>query len=385
MDPTQQLWLASSSLSREHVLRSVLPHAKHVSALLLSCLSLTLTPATTAEGGSGTFEETRRIPRVVRASDITDLDLVQLVSATGPNLRQFVIRVSGQITTPRVIAEVCKSPKLELLHAELGNVDLDCSMLASLKSLTSLRLRRDELGISLNGGKMQLLNLHCLGECNELLRLSLSLDTHLEQLPLQICGLEKLRSLEVDRCSSLDHIPGCISQLTSLEALSLSGSSSLRSLPSEIRWLSQLVSLNLDFCTQMASIPSGIGSLSNLRTLSMEGGYSISDDSVPLEIGMCSSLQSLVLADTHILSLPKLGKKLASCCNLRVIYLDHNDDLEVESYPEEIMALPKLQLLSLRKYERQSWSVVSTRNLAMMQRKATQLQIQHGRQLQIIF
>ena len=385
MDAMQQIWLASSSLSSSHVMRSILPHAAHVRALLISCLSLTLTPASTpAEDGGAIEEDLSRLPRVVRASDITDGDLVQLIHAMGPSLRQFMIRVSGQITTPRVIAEACKVPSLEVLHAELGNIDLDCSMMAPLKCLTSLRLRRDELSLSLDSSNMRLLNLHRLAECTELMRLSLGLDTHLEQLPLQIFALDKLRILEVDRCSSLDRIPSCVSQLTSLETLSLSGSSSLHSLPPEMKSLAQLVSLNLDFCTQMASLPPAIGNLSNLRVLSMEGGYAIFDDGVPCEIGLCSSLQSLVLADTHILSLPKLGKKLASCMNLRVLYLDHNDDLQVESYPKEIMALPKLDTLSLRKYERQSWSAVSTRNIARMQEEATQLRLQHGRHLQII-
>lgn len=381
LSDSNQLSLASSSLSREHVMRSLLPHALHVRALLLSCLSLTLTPASP---DNATDEESSRPPRIVRASDILESDLVKLIRAMRQNLRQFMIRVSGQITTPGLLAEVCQARDLELLHAELGNVELDCSMMAPLRSLTSLRLRRDELSLSLNEGSMKLLNLHRLAECTDLTRLSLGLDANLEQLPAQIFNLYKLRTLEVDRCSKMDKLPAGISQLTSLETLSLAGSSSLPSLPPEMKSLVQLVSLNLDFCTKMSSLPTEIGSLSNLRMLSMEGGYAIFDDGVPFEIGMCSNLQSLVLADTHILSLPKLGRKLASCINLRVLYLDHNDDLQVESYPSELMALPKLTTLSMRKYERHSWSVVSTRNIARMQEKATHFRLQQGHMLQII-
>ena len=380
MGTSGQMWLASSSLSRDRVLQSLLPQARHVQALLLSCLSLTLAPAASDNGD----EDSNHYRRIVRASDFQEQDLVQIVRAMRGTLRHFMIRVSGHITTPVLIAEVCQAPNLELLHAEVGNVEIDCSVIAPLKCLTSLRLRRDELSLSLNEGSMKLINLHRLSECTELTRLSLGLDTHLDSLPSQIFKLDKLRNLEVDRCSNMGQLPSGISMLTGLHTLSLAGSSSLPSLPPEMKSLAQLVSLNLDFCTQMSYLPEEIGSLSNLQMLSMEGGYAIFDDGVPFEIGLCSNLQSLVLADTHILSLPMLGRKLAPCTNLQSLYLDHNDDLQIESYPEEIMALPKLCTLSMRKYERHSWSVISTRHIAKMQEEATQLRLQKRRVLQIL-
>jgi len=369
-------WLASSSLSRQRVLSSVMPHAHRVQVLLLSCLSLTLKPSPVAAAP----EEP---PRLIRASNLTEADLVTMLRGMRGSLRQFLIRVSGEITTPRVMSQVCCARGLELLHAELGNVELNCSMIAPLKSLTSLRLRRDDLSLDANRGGMRLVGLHRLEACQELRRLNIGMDNSLRELPAQLFRLSKLRSLEVERCSGMERLPGGISLLGGLETLSLTGSSSLAALPAAIGALSRLVSLNLDFCTQMAALPREISGLTSLRMLSMEGGYSMEDDSVPEEIGMCASLESLVLADTHILSLPRLGRKLSTCINLRVLYLDHNDDLQVESYPEELLALPRLTTFSMRKYERHSWSVISTRNIARMQEEATQFRLQRGRMLQI--
>lgn len=392
MDGREDHWLASSSLSKAKILRGLGPHMPHIHTLLLSCLALNLTPAS-YDGHPIASGEARRAeapgaatgrPVRIRSTDMTATDLIWMLGQMRTGLRQLVLRVSGEITTSDVIREVCRSDSLELLHADLGNVELDCAMLAPLKQLRSLRLKRDELSLDINEGSIKLVNLHRLGECSKLTRLSLGFDTHLEALPPALFNLDKLTMLEVDRCSGMQSLPPAIANLTSLQTLSLTGSSSLGALPPEIKSLAQLVSLNLSFCTQMSALPAEIGHLSNLQHMNMEGGYAIFDDSVPSEIGLCCSLQSLVLSDTHILSLPRLAVKLAACRNLQILALDHNDDLQVEEYPKEIMALPKLTTLSMRKYERQSWSVLSTRNISRMQEGATQLRLSGKRNLNII-
>eukprot|EP00873_Tetraselmis_striata_P002433 jgi/Tetstr1/422697/TSEL_013495.t1 len=397
MNDRPDAWLASSSLSAEKILSGLRPHMGAIHTLLLSCLALNLTPASydghpiasgdgggaSGDSGPAGLSQVGR-PVRIRSTDMSSERLIWLLSQVRPSLRQLVLRVSGDITTGEVIHQACAAPNLELLHADLGNVELDCSMLAPLKHLRSLRLKRDELSLDVNEGSIKLVNLHRLEECTRLTRLSLGFDTHLKQLAPELFNLDKLTMLEVDRCGNMERLPPAVSKLTNLQTLSLTGSSSLTELPPEIKSLAQLVSLNLSFCTRMGALPKEIGWLSNLQHMNMEGGYAMFDDSVPCEIGFCCNLQSLVLSDTHILSLPRLAVKLAACLNLQILALDHNDDLQVEEYPHEIMNLPKLTTLSIRKYERQSWSVLSTRNIARMQEEATHLRLSRTRNLNII-
>ncbi|XP_044506091.1 disease resistance protein RPV1-like isoform X2 [Mangifera indica] len=164
----------------------------------------------------------------------------------------------------------------------------------------------------------------------------------IQELPLSIQDLSKLKKLDLTDCWSLESLPSSIGKLKSLEFLDLSGCLKLNSLPNEIGNLEALWQLYAKG-TGIREVPLSIVSLNNLDELSFAG--SKGEEHVGLKLPLLSGLQclrSLNLSDCCITELPSSLGKLTS---LKELHIGGN---KFESIPESIINLCNLFNLDLR-------------------------------------
>ncbi|XP_037493761.1 disease resistance-like protein DSC1 [Jatropha curcas] len=241
---------------------------------------------------------------------LPDSQLKQLWDGDNKLLKNLkVMHLSGSLSLLR-ISDPFQAPNLEVLclsscsslieipsslkySTKLAQLDLEyCDSIRSLPSF--LQLENLEM-LDLNGCRK-------LEECPELpcnLRdLNLS-KTEIKQLPSSIGNCSQLVELSLSECTELENLPNCIGQLQSLKKLDATGSGiNFNGCKGLTVWLllsglNSLQKLYLGNCG-ISEIPESIGSLVSLKELYLEGN---DFESIPASIKQLSHLETLRLDD----------------------------------------------------------------------------------------
>ncbi|KDP42428.1 hypothetical protein JCGZ_00225 [Jatropha curcas] len=261
---------------------------------------------------------------------LPDSQLKQLWDGDNKLLKNLkVMHLSGSLSLLR-ISDPFQAPNLEVLclsscsslidipsslkySTKLAQLDLEyCDSIRSLPSF--LQLENLEM-LDLNGCRK-------LEECPELpcnLRdLNLS-KTEIKQLPSSIGNCSQLVELSLSECTELENLPNCIGQLQSLKKLDATGSGiNFKGCKGLTVWLllSGLNSLQKLYLGNggISEIPESIGSLVSLKELDLEGN---DFESIPASIKQLSHLETLRLdARKRLRYLPELpGTRSFSASN----------------------------------------------------------------------
>ena len=145
------------------------------------------------------------------------------------------------------------------------------------------------------------------------LRISILEFTNIYSVPMSICGLSHLETLDLFYCRKLQSLPDKLpSSLTSLHVTC----QSMETFPSHLSNLINLKNLVFDHCVNLVEITRDIGKSSQLETLALESCNKLR--TLPAEIGAISRLKELKLYGCYnlqcILALPP------SLFNIRVEY-----------------------------------------------------------------
>ncbi|CAN6913204.1 unnamed protein product [Brassica oleracea] len=159
--------------------------------------------------------------------------------------------------------------------------------------------------------------------------------SHIKQLWETEKNTENLRWVDLSHSKGLLNLSG-LSKAKNLERLDLEGCTSLAALGSSIEQMDKLISLNLRECTSLESLPEGI-KLKSLKTLILSG---------------CSNLQKFQIISENIESLYLEGsaieqvvEHIESLCNL--ILLNLKNCRRLKSLPNDLYKLKSLQELIL--------------------------------------
>ncbi|KAD6454847.1 hypothetical protein E3N88_09553 [Mikania micrantha] len=93
----------------------------------------------------------------------------------------------------------------------------------------------------------------------------------IKHLPDNICMLKHLKSLDLKSCWLLEQLPMDLGGLECLEELHLTDCISLRDIPDSICKIKCLKNLHLPYCIQVEKLPEEIGRLEYLEILNLEG------------------------------------------------------------------------------------------------------------------
>ncbi|KAL3667501.1 hypothetical protein V7S43_007721 [Phytophthora oleae] len=145
---------------------------------------------------------------------------------------------------------------------------------------------------------------------------------HLRQLPLTLCSLEPLTTLDLSNNELEGCLPEQLGRLDKLRELGLEGNK-LTQLPESIGGLVHLEILRVD-SNQLKSLPSTIGKLRNLKTLSAHSNY-ISE--LPVSF---SSLTGLCTLDLKKNCLVTTGAAFLELASIKYIDLRQN---KLEAFP----------------------------------------------------
>ncbi|CAI5492503.1 unnamed protein product [Closterium sp. Naga37s-1] len=138
-------------------------------------------------------------------------------------------------------------------------------------------------------------------QLHKLERLEMRLDSYIQELPIPLTFLPRLRSLLIDAprvCSFPENMGAALPQLRQLELLSWSP----EKLPGSIVHLRSLTSLMVE-APQLVSLPQGISCLSRLRRLELIRCIAL-QHSTELLLSQLASLQHLILNDAPGTPLP---------------------------------------------------------------------------------
>ena len=188
---------------------------------------------------------------------------------------------------------------------------------------------------------------------------------HLQgQLPSEIGGLSRLRSLELGRgyaltgplpeelfdLSELTYLnlwrfnlggplPPEIARLTQLQSLYLSSAGLGGPFPAEIAQLTNLRWLDLSYNDLVGSIPPELGKLTRLRSLYLQNNDFTGE--IPAQLGDLTNLQYLTLDNNRLAG--TIPEKLGNLANLQSLVV-HSNDLE-GAIPAEFGAMTELESL----------------------------------------
>ncbi|PVH64297.1 hypothetical protein PAHAL_2G230800 [Panicum hallii] len=160
-----------------------------------------------------------------------------------------------------VLDQMSSLQKLEVLDLSESSLEELPAFVGSYQKLTYLNLqgcdKLQNLPPTLGDLKrLQYLNLsHCPGVSNKVLE--------------YLCGLHKLRTLDLSGFTELQQFPHLFADLTNLEDLNLSGCSRLEILPESFGKLVSLRFLNLSGCSELHQLPESIIGLVNLQYLNL--------------------------------------------------------------------------------------------------------------------
>lgn len=158
--------------------------------------------------------------------------------------------------------------------------------------------------------------------------------------PSSILHLDKLRSLNLDGCSSIDKFPELS---TNMRYLDMSGTAINRIMIfSSISSSRHLETLNLKHCIGLMDLPTSICELTHLKHLNLSGCSTLRN--FPEITKPMESLKVLKLEGTTIRELPSSIEKLVG---LETLSLDMCEYLK--SVPSSIINLNSLKELSLRR------------------------------------
>ena len=206
---------------------------------------------------------------------------------------------------------------------------------------------------------------------------------NLSSLPIAICSLMSLKTLNLSGCSKLDELPKNLGKIKGLEVLDLSGTA-ITGLPSSIVHLKNLKVLSLSGCVELSSnklmrfplmqprrSPNPMGTLEH----SLIGLCSLTElnlsycnvQTIPNVLGCLSSLESLNLGGNNFVCLPEsiiqlsnlTDLKMGGCAHLRMLpklplnieYIDATKctSLETLSLRPEYDFRPEFRLLNCDK------------------------------------
>ncbi|KAK1932574.1 Leucine-rich repeat-containing protein 40 [Phytophthora citrophthora] len=159
---------------------------------------------------------------------------------------------------------------------------------------------------------------------------------HLRQLPLTLCSLESLTTLDLSNNELEGCLPDQLGRLDKLRELGLEGNK-LTQLPESIGGLVHLEVLRVD-SNQLKSLPSTIGNLRNLKTLSAH-----SNDISELPVSF-SSLTGLFTLDLKKNSLVTTGTAFIQLTSIKYIDLRQNKLEMFPRLPENNTCLDQLFL-----------------------------------------
>ena len=188
---------------------------------------------------------------------------------------------------------------------------------------------------------------------------------NLSSVPIAICSLMSLRTLNLSGCSRLDELPENLGKIESLEELDLSGTA-ITGLPSSIIHLKNLKVLSLSRCVGLSSnklmrfplmqprrSPNSMGmlerSLIGLCSLTELDLSYCNVQTIPNDLGCLSSLQMLNLNGNNFVCLPESIIQLSNleylfmrgCTHLRMLpelslnikYIDARKCTSLETLP----------------------------------------------------
>ncbi|KDP38827.1 hypothetical protein JCGZ_04984 [Jatropha curcas] len=184
-----------------------------------------------------------------------------------------------------------------------------------------------------------------LEECPELpcnLRnLNLS-ETAIKQLPSSIGHCSQLVALSLSGCTKLQNLPECIGQLQSLKRIYVRGLK-FSTLPNNFGYLKSLKELDA-IGSGIKTLPSSFNQLSRLECLNFKGCKGLTV--WPSSLSGLNSLQKLNLSNCGISEIPE---SIGSLVSLKELYLDGND---FESIPASIKQLSHLETFRLNDCKR---------------------------------
>lgn len=129
----------------------------------------------------------------------------------------------------------------------------------------------------------------------------------ISSLPDEVCSLPNLKDLSISACRQLTRLPDTIGNLQQLWYLSFWGCDSLTTLPDSIGQLNLLRGLDVECCTTISQLPSTLGSLTSLRYLRLDHLPAVTR--LPASIGLLTSLILFSVNDTPLHFLPS-----SLCC-----------------------------------------------------------------------
>ncbi|XP_075657557.1 TMV resistance protein N-like [Castanea sativa] len=276
--------------------------------------------------------------------DLSDSqNLIEIPDLSGaPNLQQLILQ---------------RCTRLYKIHASLGNLnrlirlDLNgCKCLESLPhkiSLVALEFFNLSGCSKLKKFPDIVENMSCLSK-PFLSEIAIKDCKNLSSLPIAICSLMSLKTLNLSGCSKLDELPKNLGKIEGLEELDLSGTA-ITSLPSSIIHLKTLKVLSLSGCVGLSSNkltrfplmqprrsldPIGMleRSLIGLCSLTKLDLSYCNVQTIPNDLGCLSSLKRLNLRGNNFVCLPE---SIIQLSNLRELFIGGCAHLQM---------LPKLPL-----------------------------------------
>lgn len=220
-------------------------------------------------------------------------------------LRFLEVSLINTKSLPKSFGSLLNMEALDLSKSSLENIPISISNLEKLKNL-SLR------GCSL-----------------------------LRILPDSFSKLEFLTHLDLSDCCSLQLLPESFGNLSRLCFLHLSGCSELQKLPESIIDLKHLVHLDLSGCSSLKVLPELFGSLSSLQLLFLSGCSELKR--LPESLGTIEGLQNLNLSDCR--SLQELPVSFGNFCKLKSLNL--SGCYELTNLPGSFSNLINLEHLNL--------------------------------------
>ncbi|XP_023537666.1 disease resistance protein RPS6-like isoform X3 [Cucurbita pepo subsp. pepo] len=215
-------------------------------------------------------------------------------------------------------------------------VILDLNHCSNLKKLPSyLRLKSLKV-LNLNYCK-KLEELPNFSAVSNLEKLYLKECTNLRMIHESIGSLDELVTLDLEKCSNLKKLPGCLS-LKSLKHLNLDHCKKLQEIPDFSAALN-LQSLYLKKCTNLRVLHESIGSLDNLVVLDVRHCTKL--EKLPSYLKL-KSLKYLELSGCSKLEMfPKIAE------NMKSLVLLHLDSTGIKKLPSSIGNLTELKVLNL--------------------------------------